>query len=53
MCENKIIYSCEEHIEIALDDYITRHNDEKAPNLELCSDETCNYCNKNAKYKIH
>jgi len=50
MDENKIIYACIEHIEIALDDYINEK--ENAPNMQKCEDKTCSYCSDKAIYKL-
>lgn len=52
MTKEKIIYACDEHVEMAIDDFINEQNDEKAPSMEKCSDETCKYCNMAAEYKI-
>ena len=51
MTEDKIIFSCEEHIEMAIDDYV--NYEEKAPQMKNVSDEyneKCLYCDKGAKY---
>jgi len=53
MLDNKILYACKEHIEVALDDFI--NEEEKAPiMLEMSEDtnEACNYCEQKAKYKV-
>jgi CxxH/CxxC protein (TIGR04129 family) len=50
--ENKIIYACEDHVEMALDDYI--NESETAPKLMKIQDEKqkCSYCREEAKYLI-
>jgi len=53
MGEDKILYACIEHIEVALDDYVNQ--EENAPNMLEISDENqmiCSYCNEKAKYKL-
>ncbi|WP_326911482.1 CxxH/CxxC protein [Sedimentibacter sp. MB31-C6] len=46
------IYACEEHVEIALDDFL--NYEEIAPKIINISDENfkCNYCDNNAYYEI-
>ena len=51
MMEDKIIFSCSKHIEIAIDDYV--NSEEKAPQMKIVSDEynkKCLYCDEEAKY---
>lgn len=53
MAENKIIYACKEHIEIALDDYV--NEEEKAPQMKIVAVEACSkcrYCDKKAEYEL-
>ncbi len=50
MDENKIIYACIEHIEMALDDFINEK--ENAPNMQKCEDKICSYCSDKAIYKL-
>lgn len=50
MVEDKIIYACIEHVEIALDDYVNEIED--APNMQKCEDKTCSYCNNSSAYKL-
>lgn len=50
---NNIYYSCNEHIEYIIEDFI--NNCELVPNLELDLTEHinyCNYCNNHAIYVI-
>jgi CxxH/CxxC protein (TIGR04129 family) len=46
----KIIYTCLEHIEIALDDFVNEV--EVAPAMEKCDDKNCDYCSSIAIYKL-
>jgi CxxH/CxxC protein (TIGR04129 family) len=53
MGENKILFACKEHIEVALDDYV--NFEEKAPHMVVIKDEdnvVCSYCEQEAKYKL-
>lgn len=51
MKEEYVIYSCLEHAELALDDFV--NNEEKAPQIEKIQEENkCSYCEKAAEYKI-
>ncbi len=53
MTENKILYACKDHIDVALDDYI--NCEENAPHMVEVSDENqivCSYCEQKAKYSI-
>ena len=50
MVDEKIIYSCLEHIEVALDDFVNETED--APDMQKCDDKTCSYCTNNASYKL-
>ncbi|MBP1926799.1 CxxH/CxxC protein (TIGR04129 family) [Sedimentibacter acidaminivorans] len=53
MVENKNLYACKDHIEVALDDYI--NFEENAPYMVEVSDEeqvVCSYCEQKAKYKL-
>lgn len=48
-------YSCEEHIDWALEEVVTEK--EEAPLLELCTEEekkseTCSFCEQPATYKL-
>ena len=52
MENKKVIYTCNEHVEIAIDDYINECDDGKAPNIDRCSEKVCNYCENIAEYKI-
>lgn len=50
---NKVIYSCKEHIETALDDFINFEG--KAPTMNIIlplSDIKCSYCVKKAEYEL-
>lgn len=51
MHNKKVIYACDEHIEIALDDFINQY--EEAPETFLVDDKKCSYCDKIAKYEIN
>ena len=44
------IYTCVEHIEMALDDYVNEA--ELAPAMEKCEDMVCNYCSNKSAYKL-
>ena len=46
------IYACNQHVEIALDDFINKY--EKAPEIFETFNKKfkCSYCEKNAKYVI-
>lgn len=51
----KMKYSCEEHIDWALEEVVAEK--EEAPILELCTEEekkkgTCSYCPQPATYKV-
>ncbi len=53
MNENKIIYACKEHIDIALDDYV--NEEEKAPQMKIVADLgnlKCSYCENKAEYEL-
>lgn len=53
MIEDKILFACEEHIEVALDDYV--NFEEKAPHMVMVTDENhdiCSYCEQEAKYRL-
>ena len=53
MNENKIIYACREHIDIALDDYV--NEEEKAPQMKIVADIEsfkCSYCENKAEYEL-
>lgn len=46
----KIIYSCEEHIDDAMDDIVDEY--ETFPVITECLNNTCEYCSKESKYEI-
>lgn len=46
----KSVYSCEEHIEDAMDDLVDEF--ETFPIVKECTNEICKYCSKQSKYKI-
>lgn len=51
--EDKIIFACKEHVEMALDDYVNFQ--EKAPQIIKVMDGdhvNCSYCEMGAEYKI-
>lgn len=48
--EEKDIYACKNHIEIALDDFVVLN--EKAPEMIRISDGKCTYCEEKAEYKL-
>lgn len=52
MEKQEIFFACEEHVDIALDDYV--NFEEKAPKIIEIKDENqkCSYCEKKAEYKI-
>lgn len=50
MNKEKIIYTCLEHIEMALDDFVNEV--EVAPAMEKCEDKNCDYCNNKSAYKL-
>lgn len=43
-------YSCNEHIDIAFDDFLVEH--ETFPRLEAVTNKNCSYCNKEAVYVL-
>ncbi len=44
------IYTCEEHIDIGIDDFVNYIK--QAPNIETVKDKKCDYCEEKAVYKI-
>jgi len=47
---NKKIFSCEEHVDMAIDDYV---NDKgEAPEVLMDSGHKCNYCENAAVYIV-
>ncbi|GFZ33383.1 hypothetical protein CSC2_39090 [Clostridium zeae] len=42
--------SCEDHVDMAIDEYIDQF--ETFPTLENADSGSCNYCNSKAVYKI-
>ncbi len=50
MKNEKVIYCCLEHVEIALDDFVNEV--EIAPAMEKCEDKNCDYCKNKATYKL-
>lgn len=48
--DNKNIYACKEHIEMAIDDFV--NSTEEAPQIIKFENEKCNYCNEQAEYEI-
>ena len=48
--DKKIIYTCDEHMEIAIDDYLDCT--EMAPEINRISDKKCDYCNNPAEYEV-
>lgn len=49
----KIIYACNEHIDMAIDDIV--NFTEKAPKINLEEEgnkSICSYCKKHAEYKV-
>lgn len=50
MEEDVVVYSCEEHIDMALDDFVNEN--ENAPDMEVDESHKCCYCDKNSRYKI-
>ncbi|MDW7668533.1 MAG: CxxH/CxxC protein [Bacillota bacterium] len=44
------IYTCIEHVEIGIDDFVNYNH--QAPDLEMIEDEKCDYCEKKAVYMI-
>ena len=45
------IYTCREHIDIGIDDFVNTNH--QAPDVEIIKDKKCDYCDKKAVYKIH
>lgn len=41
-------YSCEEHIDVAFDDFLVEY--ETFPHLEAVTNKVCSYCSKEAVY---
>lgn len=48
--EQKIIYSCKEHVEMAIDDFVNEI--EQAPQIIKIENKKCSYCNEKAEYEI-
>lgn len=46
----KIKFSCEEHVDIAIDDLI--YDTESFPIMETTEGHKCEYCDKIAKYEL-
>ncbi len=46
----KTIYSCEEHVDEAMDDLLDEF--ETFPVVYECTNEVCIYCSNKSKYKI-
>lgn len=46
----KEIYTCKEHVEVALDDIVNEC--EKAPQIEENSSKKCDYCEKLCEYIV-
>lgn len=47
---NEKIFSCMEHIEIAMEEFINDY--EKSPNLIENNSEKCSYCKETSKYEV-
>lgn len=48
---NGVYYSCEDHLDIVMDDFINKY--EIFPKLELDKEiNYCNYCDKYSKYIV-
>lgn len=50
MEEEKSKYFCEEHLDRAFDDYLVEN--EEFPNVIEVTGHKCDYCEKQAKYKL-
>lgn len=50
MDKDRIIYTCIEHIDMALDDYV--NEEEISPTMEKCEDKICNYCTNKSAYML-
>lgn len=50
MLSKNTIYACDQHIEIALDDFVNKY--EKAPEIFQVLNHKCSYCEKKATYEI-
>jgi len=50
MNSKKIFYSCQEHIDIALDDFVDEF--EVFPVLTKINNEKCSFCDKQAIYQV-
>lgn len=50
MEEEKNKYFCEEHLDKAFDDYLIEN--EEFPDVYEVKDHKCDYCGKQAKYKL-
>lgn len=47
----KEIYACQEHVEMALDDFVDEN--EIFPNLDKDDNGKCHYCDKLSVYKVY
>jgi len=47
---NKTIYACEEHVDMAIDDYVNEF--EEAPEVSKEAFKQCRYCQLRAAYVI-
>jgi len=45
------IYTCKEHVDIGIDDFVNYNH--QAPDVEIIEDKKCDYCEKEAVYDIH
>ena len=50
MDKETVIYSCLEHVEMAIDDFV--NNTEAAPEVLKIQNEKCSYCKEDAQYEI-
>lgn len=44
------IYTCREHVEMAIDDFVNKR--EAAPQIVKVQDKKCSYCKEDAEYEI-
>ena len=48
--DEKVVFACEEHVEIAIDEVL--NESENAPKVEKVQGEKCSFCDREATYKV-